>query len=538
MELRDLAAVLRRWYLLIVVGTGLAVATAFVVSTSLPKVYEADTTLIVGQSLTAVNPDSNQLLVSQRLSQTYAELALTTPLLERVIEKLRLNASPADLEQRVSAKAHPDSALLTVAVQDGNPDRVAAIANEVANQLIVLSPTVEARRILDEADLQRNLTTNQAQIDQTQGELDGLLVLSQRTPDQEARIQSLENRLVALRSAYASLLTYASNSASNQISVVAPAAAPLGPASPKIPFNTALGGLAGLVAMVALAFLLEYLDDTIKVPEDVEAQTSLPTLGTITRIRSAQKTDARYRLVTLLYPRSPASEAFRTLRTNVEFAGVDLPIRSLLVTSSSPGEGKTTVAANLAVAFAQAGRRTVLVDADLRHPEIHRLFNCQNESGLTTLLRSDLGTLHSTIQSTEETNLSLLPSGPIPPNPAELLGSQKMRAIIEALKQDVDIVIFDSPPLRAVTDAAILAPAMDGTLLIISAGQTRRAVARLGREALVRVGARVIGATLNRAPRGDDGAYYGYAHQDADQDAAESDATAKAGRPEPHVRRV
>src|SRR4029077_461127 len=134
-------------------------------------------------------------------------------------------------------------------------------------------------------------------------------------------------------------------------------------------------------------------------------------------IRSGLKADPTYRLVTLLYPRSPASEAFRALRTNVEFASIDLPTRSLLVTSSVPGEGKTTIAANLAVAFAQAGRRTVLVDADLRHPEVHSVFKCENVIGLTSLLRSDVAGFKSALKSTEQANLRILPAGPIPPNP-------------------------------------------------------------------------------------------------------------------------
>ena len=337
-------------------------------------------------------------------------------------------------------------------------------------------------------------------------------------------MQSLENRLIALRSTYASLLTYASNSGSNLVSVVSPATPPTAPSSPRVLLNVALGVLVGLLAMISLVFVRDYLDDTLKVPEDVEKQTSLPTLGAIGRIRSGSLSDPMYRLVTLLYPRSTASEAFRTLRTNVDFASVDVPVTTLLVTSSLPGEGKTTVAANLAVAFAQAGRRTILVDADLRHPEVHAVFKCESVIGLTSLLRSDVAGFKSVLKSTEQANLRILPAGPIPPNPAELIGSQKMRSIIESLKRDADILIFDSPPLRAVTDAAILAPAVDATLLIIQAGRTRGGAVRHGREALARVGAKVIGATLNGVRAGKEEAYYGYVLPDTG-----STSTASAG---------
>jgi capsular exopolysaccharide synthesis family protein len=510
MELRRAATVIRRSILLIVVGTVLAGVTAFLVSSSMPKTYSADATVIVGQFLNAVNPDSNQLLVSQRLSETYAELAVTPPLLDRVNAKLNLNTSSTDLAKRVSAEAHQNTTLLTITARDGAPDRAAAIANEVAQQLIAMSPTVAARQELDDTVIERNLKATQEQIDQAQAQLDALIANPRRTPEQDASVQSLENRLASLRSTYASLLAYTSTSGSNLLSVVSPATTPAGAAAPQILLNTALGALAGLVAMLALAFTRDYLDDTLKVPDDVEAETSLPTLGLISSIPSGRHTDPMYRLVTLLYPRSRASEAFRTLRTNVEFAGVDAPIASLLVTSSAPGEGKTTVASNLAVAFAQAGRRTVLVDADLRHPEVHRLFKCDNTSGLTTLLRSDGNSVSEALQPTDESALRVLPAGPIPPNPAELLGSQKMRAIIESLKRDADIVVFDSPPVRAVTDAAVLAPIVDATLLVIDSGHTRRAAVRQGRAALVRVGARMIGATLNRVRSGETEAYYGH----------------------------
>jgi succinoglycan biosynthesis transport protein ExoP len=459
--------------------------------------------------------------------------------LDRVIATLDLKTTSTALAKRVSAEVHQNTTLLTITAGDAEADRAAAIANEVAKELIALSPTVAARRILDDSVLERNLAATQAQIDQAQAQLDALIAITQRSPEQETTVQSLENRLASLRSTYAALLAYASNSGSNLLSVVSPATPPQGPAAPQILFNTALGALAGLVAMIALAFTREYLDDTLKVPEDVEAETSLPTLGTINRIPSGRHADQMYRLVTLLYPRSRASESFRTLRTNLEFASIDVPITSLLVTSSVPGEGKTTVAANLAVAFAQAGRRTVLVDADLRHPEVHLLFKCENEIGLTTILRSDAGSTINALRPTDEANLRVLTSGPIPPNPAELLGSKKMRTIIESLKQEADIVVFDSPPLRAVTDAAVLAPAVDATLLIIDAGRTRRAVVRQGREALVRVGARMIGATLNRVPVGDGEAYYGSAKPDLARDPGDQVAMAASGtRPEAQSRQV
>ncbi len=164
------------------------------------------------------------------------------------------------------------------------------------------------------------------------------------------------------------------------------------------------------------------------------------------------KTDADqaefYRLATLLYPRSAVAEAYRTLRANIEFASVDAPIRTLLVTSSAPNEGKTVTAANLAVAFAQAGRPTILVDADLRKPAVHIMFKVPNQHGLTSMLRSDIATVETTSRATEQANLRIITSGPLPPNPAELLGSQRMRTVMERLRSGAELVIFDAPPLQ------------------------------------------------------------------------------------------
>jgi non-specific protein-tyrosine kinase len=232
-----------------------------------------------------------------------------------------------------------------------------------------------------------------------------------------------------------------------------------------------------------------------------------------------------YQLAAILYPRSGATESYRTLRTNVEFASVDAPIRTLLVTSALPGEGKTVTASNLAVVFAQAGRRVILVDADLRQPGVDRLFNLTNERGLTTLLRADETSIEAVLQGTEQAPLRLLTTGPLPPNPAELLGSQRMRTIVERLVATGDLVIFDTPPLQAVTDAAILSSFVDGTLFVIDASRSHRRAVRMAREALERAGANVLGVVLNRVAAEDKAAYGGYYRSGlTTQDAAPEDA--------------
>jgi len=213
-------------------------------------------------------------------------------------------------------------------------------------------------------------------------------------------------------------------------------------------------------------------------------------------------------LITLTDPRSPVSEAYRTLRTNLSFYSLDHPIRSLVVTSPALGEGKSTTVANLAVTMAQSGRRTILVDCDLRRPSLHTLFGLNHEPGLTNMVLNDDD--EPPLQQTSVENLWLLASGPKPPNPADLLGTKKIDQVIEQLKERAEIVLFDAPPVIAVTDAAVLGAKVDGVLLTISAGKTRREHAERAKELLERAKVRIIGTTLTNVPKDSSvSSYYG-----------------------------
>ena len=207
-------------------------------------------------------------------------------------------------------------------------------------------------------------------------------------------------------------------------------------------------------------------------------------------------------LITLTEPRSQAAEAYRTLRTNLTFAALDNPIETLVVTSAAPDEDKTKILANLAVTMAQSERRTILVDADLRRPGLRELFGIDSERGLTSMIVEDAALDNPPLVKTGVENLWLLPSGPLPPNPADLLGSQRMEQAIGALKARADVILFDAPPVASVTDAAVLGTKVDGTLLIVSAGRTRREHIERAKELLERVHVRIVGTVLNNAPRG------------------------------------
>lgn len=202
-------------------------------------------------------------------------------------------------------------------------------------------------------------------------------------------------------------------------------------------------------------------------------------------------------LVTISNPRSPISEAYRSLRTNLEFSSLDRPLKTMVVTSAGPEEGKSTTLANLAVTLAQAEKKVILVDCDLRRPSQHEIFEVGNSLGLTSMVVDEEAFKNPPLQETPVPNLKLLPSGPLPPNPSELLGSRRMEEIIATLRERADLVLFDAPPIIAVTDAAVLASKVDGVLLVIKAGTTKRDHAQRAKALLEKVNARLVGAVLN-----------------------------------------
>jgi polysaccharide biosynthesis transport protein len=522
MDLRAMLRIVRGWLPLLLASMILAAGAAYLVSSFQPKVYQARLIMIVGQSLSSVSADYTALLASQRLSTTYSQIATTEDLLGKVIARLRLDISADQLAQRVTADAPLDSTLLTITAQAETPQQAARIANALGAELIAASPTVEGG---SGAELQQFLTEDLAatreEIAATRASVDELLAVEERTAAQEEELQVLQDRLSNLRSTYASMLSLSPTNAANLLSVWQAANPPDTYVAPRPLFNAALAAAVGLFIAIAVAVVVQYLDDSLKGADDVEHVLNLPTLGTIARMKGERGRAEIYRLATLLYPRSRTAESFRSLRANIEFSSLDAPLQTLLVTSAVPSEGKSVTAANLAGAFAQAGRRVLLVDADLRRPSIHTLFGAPNQSGLTTLLRSDSASVDAIAVPTEEPRLSLLTSGPLPPNPAELLGSQRFKTVLDRIRAAYDLVIIDSPPLKAVADPAILGSFLDGTLLVVAANSTHRATARAGREALVKAGARVLGVVLNRV-REPDAAEYGeyYAARSDEEEAA------------------
>lgn len=281
------------------------------------------------------------------------------------------------------------------------------------------------------------------------------------------------------------------------------------PSSPVRPLplrNGMLGAAVGLMLAFGIAFGIEYMDDTLRSPSDVERVLGLPVLGYIADMKQLKE---HSKLYVAAHPRAPVTEAFRTLRSNVEFSGEESPPRTILVTSSRPGEGKTTIASNLAAIYAQAGKRVILVDADLRRPSIHRALGLPNRLGLSTLFRDSVKPDQVwKYWNAASRGMYVITSGALPANPAELLGSEKMLHLMADLRQRADIIIFDGPPMM-LADAQLVSALMDGVILVLQPGKSPSDEARSTLEQLRRSGAKVLGTVFNRIPKNNNQQHYG-----------------------------
>jgi len=278
----------------------------------------------------------------------------------------------------------------------------------------------------------------------------------------------------------------------SRVDLVQPATPPTDPIRPNMSQNTILGTLAGLMIGAGVAFLIEMLDDTVKGAGEIEQRMELPVLGYIMRME-----DGLEYPVAALEPRSPIAESFRSLRTNIQFASIDRPLYSLMITSPTPSDGKSTVAANLGVVLGQMTHKVGLIDADLRKPAQHKIFNLPNRIGLSeTLVQPDLA-LNGNFKETKVENLNLLTTGDLPPNPSELIGSDRMLNLIQGLEDNFDFVIIDTPPVMAVTDPVVLSTRIDGVIVVVRPGVTKLAAAVHTADQLKQVGANILGVVLN-----------------------------------------
>lgn len=486
-DLRQYLVLLWQWAWLIALAVVLAAAAAYFFSSRITPVYQATTTVLVNEAPATQKTDYTSIITSQQLTSTYSQMMTKQPVLAEVAQRLGI----PEVTESITVSPVRDTQLMEVAVESTDPVRAAQVANTL---VAVFSDQIqslqEARFATSKENLQAQLTDLEKQIQQATDQKAIAKTANER--------DQLDTKITQYRGIYSNLLQsyesirLAEAETTSSVTQVEPATPAQSPIRPRVMMNVLLAAVVGALLAIGAIVAVEALDDTLKSPEDVTRSLGLPILGVVSHYRTEDGSP-----VAESQPRSPISEAFRTLRTNVMYAGVDKPINSVLVTSASPGEGKTTIVTNLAVVFAQSGRRVVVIDADLRRPALHRRLGLGNQYGLSQVFVQSSPVLNGSQQKTRVSNLTAVTSGSLPPNPSELLGSQKMGQILSNLRKNEEMVILDTPPALAVTDAAVLVPYVDGVLLVVKPGSTKTGAAKQAIENLRRVGANLLGVVLN-----------------------------------------
>lgn len=516
LTLHNLAAMARRWWWLLLLAPLVAGLVAFTQVSRQQELYRAAATV-------EINPPSmgtdQFTYYDSSIVATYRELITTTGVLQPVIDDLNVPLSEDELRAKITTEPIANTRLMRISVSDPNPETAAVLANEVAAQF---QRFAEARtRELTgpyRAALEQQIAETQSKIGTTQQLIDNLVENEDVTsPDTASQIDTLRANLTDLQSTYRELLISANQmdlqeaGAQTGVVVVQDASAPRAPYAPNVRLYTVLALLSGLCIGIGAVFLLEYLDNTTKIDTPYNELAGAPLMATVPIVPSMAKLP--HQLFILDQPMSPESESIRLLRANVEFAVANNEIKTLAVTSAGPAEGKSTVVANLAVAMAQAGYSVVVIDADMRRPAQHEAFDLSNERGLSTLLaRADVE-WNSVARSNAELKLKIITSGPIPPNPGDLLKSNRFELLLQAISKECDMVVIDTPPALAVSDALVVADVAKDVLLVCRANETRVEKLQAAVAALPET-ARVIGVALNHQKRGKAESYYSYYNSD------------------------
>ena len=436
----------------------LGLLISFLYTTREPVVYTATSQgyVVVDSGGTVSENFSGSTLAQAKVKQ-YAGLVGSTRVASGVIDDLGLKASPAEIAGRFSAVPSEDAPTLTIFATAPTPEEARNLANSVIGSLATEAADLESAARPSGAP-----ATSPVKL----------------VPSEQAALPSR-------------------------------------PTSPSYPVNLLAGGLVGIVLGYALSLVRRQLDSRIRTVDDMESLvgtsvlTILPESDELDRIGSAGIVQSQT---------GPAAEALRQLRTNLRFVDVDNPPQSIVVTSANAGEGKSVVTSNLARVLAAAGQKTMLIDGDLRRPMVSSIFDLDPAIGLTQVLAGDL-TLEHTIQDPGLPNLRVIVAGRIPPNPSELLGSQRMLHMIEDLVSQGYLVLIDAPPLLPVTDAGLLSGTVDGAILVLAVGRTFKEQAKLAGKVLDQVGGHLLGSVLNRAPqKGIGSVVYGYGYGSHSQD--------------------
>jgi polysaccharide biosynthesis transport protein len=488
------AALVWNWAWLLILCALLAGGIIYWTSNRQTRIYQASALILIDSAPNIQSAlDVQTLYASQQLAATYAQEMTTTPVLDEVAKRLKLASFPGTAS--VIAMPIQDTQLMTVTVQDTDPKRAALLASTVVQ---VFSDQLQSDHASRYADTKKSLEEQLASLEQLmQTASSDLAALGSGEQDQIKRYQ-IDTTLAGYRQSYGYVLQgyqsvkLAEAQSSSGIILKQPPEIPGVPVKPTPVKSAILAAMVGLILAAGTIFLIDFLDNSIRDPEEITKKWGVPVLGMI--ISYDQEKNI---LITAKQPRSPITESFRSLRTNLDFVGFKSLAHSLLITSASPQEGKTTVAVNLANVIAQSGHKVVVVDTDMRRPRVHKVFQMSNRFGLSDQFIHSEDHLNGFVRQTEYTDLQVLTSGPLPPNPSELLGSEKMISLLNQLTNQFEVTILDAPPLLPVTDALVLARRVDGVIMVVRPTVTKWAALSNAFKQLKQVNANVIGVVLN-----------------------------------------
>ncbi len=498
MEIKLYFAPLMKWWWLIILSGVLAAGSCFLIVRNQPPTYLSSTTLLIGRSIFDPNPSSNEIYLGQQLGNLYANIGNKGPIKAATMKALDMTWLPD-----YTIKPMADSQFIQIGVNDTDPVRAARVADELANQMINLSPGSALSDTANRQDFvssqlaltQKNIIDTTNQITQKQNEL-GTLSSAHEIAQLQDEIQGLQGKLTIMQTTYANLLSNSQSGATNILKVIEPASIPTEPVGPGKPVIILLAGLIGLAIAAGAAYLLEFVDDSVKTPEEVIKYINRPVVGYFAKIDKEFKKGP----YVALKPHSLMAEAFRTMRANLKLTDVNILPKAIMITSPEPGDGKTSVAVNLAASYLNEGKNVILVDADFRKPNVHNYFGLENEVGLGEVLNGEVEAWEA-VQRWKGSSLYILTTGHQAALLDQLLEPGKIEKIVNDLKALASIIIFDSPPL-IVSDAIRLAPSMDGLVLVIRPEHTRRKATKITVEQVEQAGGNILGAVMNCIPVG------------------------------------
>ena len=446
-NIRDFLNYLKKYVLVIVAVALVLIIGVFIYDKSIKKpLYTTYTTIILTKSnetQTGTTITQNDILLNQKLVETYSKIIKSKLVLEQVISETGVTYTAEELSENVSVEAYENTEMLKISVTDQDPELAANIANSIAQ---VFS-----------------------------GEI--------------AKIYQINN-----------------------ISVVDVAVTPEEVSNNTLKRDLLIALFISIFGTIGVVFVVYYFDDTVKLTDDLEEEIGMPVVAKVFKSDIGSKNNRKIELLAQKYPKSVVSESIKTLRTNLQFSSVDEDIKTILITSSIPGEGKSFISANLAISFAQTDKKVLIVDCDMRKGRQHRIFKLSNSKGLSNLLIDDMTNYKDYINKTSVDGVHVITRGTVPPNPSELLNSKKNADLIRVLKAKYDVIIYDGVPCNGLPDSIIMSKLVDKVLIVSSDSMTPKSVLESTKKQLESVNAPVAGDVLNNVNRKNStyGKYYGY----------------------------